>query len=629
MTWIELAWTMMASASLTLAGIHLFAWLKNRSDRAHFWFFALAASVPLFSVMEVLAIEARTAAEYAVASRWAQVPLFFVVVSFVIFVRTYFNAGRAWIAYGVVGTRALTLLLNFTTGDSVLHTRIADVVHTTFWGAAVTTPVGELSPWALVPQASNVLLLAFVADATVALWRRGGATARRRALLVGGALVFCVVVPLVLGLAITAGLLRAPTPLTACFFVVVVAMGYELGRDVLEVARLSTELRESERRTDLAARAAELAFWSWDPQLNEVWMSPKGGELFDVEPTTHLSREALLARVHAGDRDALRDATQRALQELGQFEQEFRVVLRHGGVRWLAARGQAEARAGAPALIRGVTLDITVRRRLEREAIEQRNELAHLARVATLGELSGSLAHEINQPLMGILSNAQAALRFMTAERPDLDEVRDILADIVEDDKRAGEVIRRLRALLKKGEVQRSLLDVRDVVDDVMRVTRNDLLNRDIVLHTDIATGLAPVLGDRIQLQQVLLNLIMNACDAIHGSEAREIILGARARDGAVEFTVTDSGPGIPQGNLERIFEPFVSTKEHGTGLGLSVCRTIVAAHGGRLWAENQEGGGATFRFLLPVVAADADVTSPAGADRPATQPWRHAGERA
>ncbi|MCC7325654.1 MAG: PAS domain-containing protein [Burkholderiales bacterium] len=608
MTWIELAWTVMASASLTLAGIHLFAWFRNRSQRAHLWFFALAASVPLFSVFEIFAIEAKTPAEYAFASKWAQVPLFLIITAFVAFVRTYLDAGRAWLAGGVLVTRAATLVLNFTTGVSVLHEEITELSHAVLWGAAVSAPVGVLNPWFIVPQISNVLLLVFVVDAAITLWRRGGETARRHAMLVGGSLVLCVGIAMVMGLAITTGVLRAPTPLTACFFLVVVAMGYELSRDLFQAAQLARELRESERRTELAARAAELAFWSWDPTRDDVWMSGKGRELFDLDPTVPIDRAALLERIHADDRDALREAWEGALRERGAFEKEFRVVLRKGGVVWIAVRGQAEAaQAGDRSLLRGVVLDITTRRRLEHEVEEQRNELAHLSRVATLGELSGSLAHEINQPLMGILSNAQAAQRFMASEPPNLDEVREILVDIVEDDKRAGEVIRRLRVLLKKGEVQHGLVDPGDVVGDVLRVTRNDLLNRDILLAPELAHDLLPVFGDRIQLQQVLLNLVMNACDAMTGVDRREIRIVARAVEGlAVEFAVCDTGVGVPPADIERIFEPFVSTKEHGMGLGLSVCRTIVAAHGGRIQAENNAGGGATFRLTLPLAPTDA-----------------------
>jgi len=247
-------------------------------------------------------------------------------------------------------------------------------------------------------------------------------------------------------------------------------------------------------------------------------------------------------------------------------------------------------------------VDTTERRQNERTAARQRDEIAHLSRVATLGELSGSIAHEINQPLMGILSNAQAARRFLARDDVDLDEVREILVDIVEDGKRAGEVIRRLRALLKKGEVQNRPLDINSVVDDAVRLTRNDLMNRDVAASTELTPDLPTVFGDQIQLQQVLLNLVMNACEAMEAvSGTREVHIRTRSTDGGgVEISVSDRGGGIPPGDLERIFEPFVTTKENGIGLGLSICRTIVVAHGGRLWAENSAEG-ATFRCTLPL----------------------------
>ena len=252
-------------------------------------------------------------------------------------------------------------------------------------------------------------------------------------------------------------------------------------------------------------------------------------------------------------------------------------------------------------------VDVTERRQSERTAARQRDEISHLSRVAMLGELSGSIAHEINQPLMGILSNAQAAQRFLARDDVNLDEVREILVDIVEDDKRAGEVIRRLRALLKKGEVQNRPLDINSVVDDVMRLARNDLMNRDVAVNTELTTDLPPVFGDQIQLQQVLLNLVINACEAMEAmSGTRQVLIRTRrADDGGVEMSVSDRGGGIPPGDLERIFEPFVTTKEHGIGLGLSICHTIIIAHGGRLWAENI-GEGAMFRCTLPL-SGDAE----------------------
>jgi PAS domain S-box-containing protein len=251
-----------------------------------------------------------------------------------------------------------------------------------------------------------------------------------------------------------------------------------------------------------------------------------------------------------------------------------------------------------------IARDITVRKKAEVEELQHREELAHLSRVTMLGELSGSLAHELNQPLTAILSNAQAAQHFLEHDSVDLDELRDILTDIVDQDIRAGEVIHRLRLLLKKGEVDQQPLDVNNTVQEVLKLIDGDLVNHGVTMHTKLAPALPPVKGDRVQLQQVLLNLVMNASDAMssHSSTERQMVVCTEFSDGeGVRFSVSDCGSGIAPDELEQVFEPFFTTKPHGLGLGLSVCRTIISAHGGKLWAANNPERGATFHFTVPV----------------------------
>jgi len=247
--------------------------------------------------------------------------------------------------------------------------------------------------------------------------------------------------------------------------------------------------------------------------------------------------------------------------------------------------------------------DITDRKRAEEAQARQRNELAHMARVTMLGELAGSIAHELNQPLTSILSNAQAAQRFLAGPNPDIDELRAILQDIVDEDQRAGEIIRRLRGLLRKGEEQHHHLDPTLLVQEVLRLIRSDLLNQGVTAQVEFSPDTPRILGDRVQLQQVLLNLLMNACEAMASlprSERRFVLRTVRNPDGALYLVVSDSGPGIPEDRLEQVFAPFYTTKSSGMGIGLSVCRTIVSAHRGRLWATRGFGGGAVFHLLLP-----------------------------
>ena len=280
-------------------------------------------------------------------------------------------------------------------------------------------------------------------------------------------------------------------------------------------------------------------------------------------------------------------------------------MLPDGQVRWIAGRGRVEFTGGKPLRMRGVSLDITRRKQAELEAARQRNELAHLSRVSLLGELSGSFAHELNQPLTAILSNAQAAQRFLTQDAADPAELQEILNDIVEEDKRAGEVIRGMYLLLKKGEVQLQALDVNKVVHNVLKLLHSDLVNQNVAVHVELALHLPAVNGDSVQLQQVLLNLVVNGCDAMADIEAvdRRLLVRTELADGKdVRVSVADQGYGIPSEKINRIFEPFFTTKMKGMGMGLAVCRTIISAHGGRLWATNNPNRGATFQFTLPTI---------------------------
>lgn len=259
-------------------------------------------------------------------------------------------------------------------------------------------------------------------------------------------------------------------------------------------------------------------------------------------------------------------------------------------------------------------VDITERKRAEREAAHHRHELAHLSRVAMLGELSGSLAHELNQPLAAILSNAQAAEQFLRDDVVDVHELRQILAEIVAEDKRAGEVIQRLRLLFTKGEVGHHFknLHINEVVQEVLKLMRNDLANQGVTVEAELAENLPTVQGDSVQLQQVFLNLMLNACEAMVDcdSSERQLLITSGRDNGAVHVSVTDRGVSIPEETMERVFEPFFTTKADGMGLGLSVCRTIIEAHRGNIWVTNNPGGGATFHFSIPSAHPDQKANS-------------------
>src|SRR5690606_19166984 len=255
---------------------------------------------------------------------------------------------------------------------------------------------------------------------------------------------------------------------------------------------------------------------------------------------------------------------------------------------------------------------ISARRAAESEARRHLGELAHVTRVTTLSELSGSLAHELNQPLAIILANAQAAQRLLAQSPPDLGEVRDILSDIVDEDRRAGEVIRRLRALLKRGETKMQSVCFNEIAAEVLHLTHADLIGRGVTVTRDFSPELPPVAGDRVQLQQVLMNLILNAADAMAATSAgaRQLHVETSAAGDIARLSVRDEGCGHPE-NVEKLFEPFHTTKQHSLGMGLAICRSIVSADDGRLWAEPRPERGAVFHLELPVCGAAAGCARP------------------
>ncbi len=319
-------------------------------------------------------------------------------------------------------------------------------------------------------------------------------------------------------------------------------------------------------------------------EVNEKWESMFGYSRAEVLGRTSedlglvvLSEESDIARATLDASGSLRDYELDVRNKAGDV---FRILLVTDTVDM----------AGEACYI-VIIRDITERKRSQALLQEQQRELAHLSRVAALGELSGTLAHELNQPLAAILANARAAQRILSTNAPSITELREILEDIAFDDRRAGEVISRLRGLLKKGDLQLRPVRLEDVIEEVTALLHSELIERRVSVEARLSPGIPPVLGDRVQLQQVLLNLIMNACDAMADQPAatrKMIIATTLTPEGRVQLSVSDSGIGVPTSRLEQIFDPFVTTKEHGLGLGLAICHSIVTAHGGRLWAAEQ-----------------------------------------
>jgi PAS domain S-box-containing protein len=370
-------------------------------------------------------------------------------------------------------------------------------------------------------------------------------------------------------------------------------------------------LAETAHRFQLARVAGKVGIWQWDLENEQMIVEPELRELLGYDASDELPADSSNL-IFPEDLPKLRRAAREHAQGITpSFEIQYRMLDKSGHVRWFLSRGQA---LSVRHRLIGTAIDITERKRDEDERArtlnqlqEQRNELAHLGRAAMAGALSGAVAHELNQPLSAMMSNARAGLQFIARGSADGQEIKDILADIESDGRRAGEVIRHLRSLLRRGEAQFETVDLDQIISQVLRLIHSDLVSHNIKVIHEPSAGVPAISADPVQLQQVILNLLGNACDALKGVNPRDrrisISVGVRG-PGRVRISVSDNGCGFPDDNPEQLFKPFVTTKRSGLGLGLSISRSIIDAHGGRIWAENNRDAGATFHVDLAVGAA-------------------------
>lgn len=379
------------------------------------------------------------------------------------------------------------------------------------------------------------------------------------------------------------------------------------GMDVTDQERLTEELRRSESHLAEAQKLTHTGSWAWRladrkiVHLSEEWYCIYGFDPVEGAPTW----EEYLERVHPEDRLNWKGITERAIVEKVDYDQEFRILLPNGTVKWIQTVGHPVlSNTGDLEGFVGSSTDITERKSAEQEREKLRQleaDLAHINRVSTLGEMAASLAHEIKQPIAAAITSANSCIEWLAHEPPNLDRARAAAARIDKYGNRAAEIIDRIRSFYKKSPPQREPVDVNGIIQEILTLLDSEATRLSVAVRTELAADLPEIMADRVQLQQVFMNLMLNGIEAM-GDSGGELTVKSQLQDGQLQFSVSDTGGGLPVEKIDQIFSAFYTTKSQGSGMGLAISRSIVESHGGRLWASANSGAGAIFHFTLPNV---------------------------
>jgi len=477
MSLLTVAWSVCASACMMLGLIQLLFWLRNRKLYAYLFSSLMAFSAGINAMLELGLLFTESLSTYRTLMRWENVAIFMILVPMTWFIQVYFRTGRRWLAITITLLWTLGILVNFLSLHSLTFTEVSELQRLpAFWGESFTIPLGTENPWKVLADISSLLIIIYVGDASVQLWRQGD---NRKAVVIGGGIILFILSAGIHTPLVDAGIVATPYMISFAFLAIVVAMSYQLAADALRTAVYVQELQQSQR------------------------------------------------------------------------------------------------------------------------------DMERLARANLLGELSSAIAHELNQPLTSILSNAQAGRRLLAAEDANLADIGEILDDIARDDRRAADIIQRLRELLQTGTVTHEQFDVNVVLQETIDLLDADIRDLGVTLTLALEKDLLVLQAGRTEIQQIVINLLLNAMSALRDTlpGQRHIHIRTARQNDNISITVSDNGSGIPEEDLPHIFDAFFTRKSDGLGMGLAISRRIIEAYGGRILADNVATGGASFTFTLPVTS--------------------------
>jgi PAS domain S-box-containing protein len=598
MNWITIVWSINTGACLTLAAIYLVVWCRRRESWVYLLFSCSAIAASTIAVIELAMLHTQTVERYEALMRWIHVPMWVLLLSFVAFVRLYLRAGRLWLAWSIYGLRTLVLILNFVLTPNINFRKITSILHVGLWGGEMASlPVGVPNPWGILSSLSLLLIIAFFVDATNTVWRRGD---RRRALVIGGSIIFGAIVAWHVPLVIL-GVIHVPFFLCFAYTGIVAAMGYELSNDMFQAAQLTRKLKESEERLTLAADSANFGIWEWNLSKDEVRVTPSRRELLGFPSSGAIRFENFISRVHAEDRDHVRQAIQNAIEERKVYDSEFRVVLPNGSVRWMTARGTVQVNSsGDPVRLLGVSVDVTARKQAELQTQEQRDELEQLRQQRTASlerevsertrlerevidicareqrRIAYDLHDGVGQQLVGIALCAKLLEEQLRGERPSEADKAAMIVKLVNDAARQARLTARtLEGADGVGDLKAALKSLAISVSGSCSVKAT-------VTAEGSSLPISPPMA--AQLYRIAQEAVHNAVE--HGA-AREVQINLAFNHEVMLLTIRDNGKGF-------------DSNANGNGMGLRIMRYRAQCIGGSCDVQSS-GEGTVVRCCVPL----------------------------
>jgi PAS domain S-box-containing protein len=597
MSWITVAWSMNTAACLTLAGIYFVVWSKQRDSWVHLLFSCIALSAAAIAALELQLVHAETPKAYGAILRWRQLPVWTLVLSLVGFTRLYLRAGRPWLAWSACGLRTLVLVLNFVFTPNLHYREITTLRQLAWGGEMASVPLGTPNPWSLISEITLLLLLAFFVDASITAWRHGE---RKRALIVGGSIVFFGAIVAAQVALVVWGVIQVPFFSSFAYLGIVAALGYELSHDTIRAVRLAHELELTEKRLTLTADWAGVGLWEWDLNKNEIWVTANRRAQLGLPASGKIAFEHLISRWHPDDREQVRLALKEAVEKRRDYDVEFRIVLADGSVRWIESRGYVQVnKDGKPRRLLGISMDVTARREacLEAQRLRQQRtvllerEVAERARLER--EVIESCAREqrriaydlhdgVGQQLVGIALSAKLLEEQLRAERSAEADRASLIAKL------ANGAARQVRLTARTLEGADGLGDLKTALRS-LAVNMSENCGVKVTVKADSSSlPISPPVA--AQLYRVAQEAVRNAIE--HGA-AREVLIQLTFGDQDLMLTVQDDGKG---------FDASVN----GQGMGLRIMRYRAQCIGGSCEVHAGPSQGTIVHCRVPLEAQPA-----------------------